>query len=69
MYFADSTHPMLNPVISSGWIRKGSEFKIKTNSGRERVNINGAIEINSLSFVGRSCEESINIRCGSYCGL
>ena len=56
MYFADSTHPMLNPVISSGWIRKGSEFKIKTNSGRERVNINGAIEINSLSFVGRSCE-------------
>ena len=23
VYFADSTHPMLNPVLSSGWIRKG----------------------------------------------
>lgn len=56
VYFADSTHPMLNPVISSGWIKKGVEFKVKTNSGRERVNINGAIEINSLDFVSRSCE-------------
>lgn len=56
VYFADSTHPMLNPVISSGWIKKGTEFKVKTNSGRERVNINGAIEINSLNFVSRSCE-------------
>ena len=56
VYFADSTHPMLNPVISSGWIKKGAEFKVKTNSGRERVNINGAIEINSLNVVSRSCK-------------
>ena len=56
VYFADSTHPMLNPVISSGWIKKGTEFKVKTNSGRERLNINGAIEINSLNFVSRSCK-------------
>ena len=34
VYFADSTHPMLNPVLSAGWIRKGKEFDIKTNSGR-----------------------------------
>ena len=33
VYFADSTHPMLNPILSSGWIRKGQEFDIKTNSG------------------------------------
>ena len=26
VYFADSTHPMLNPVLSSGWIRKREEF-------------------------------------------
>ena len=56
LYFADSTHPMLNPVLSCGWIRKGEEFDIKTNSGRQRVNINGAIEINTLSVVSRSCE-------------
>ena len=57
VYFADSTHPMLNPVLSSGWIRKRKEFDVKTNSGRERVNINGAIEINTLSVVSRSCKK------------
>ena len=57
MYFADSTHPMLNPVLSSGWIRKRGEFDVKTNSGRERVNINGAIEINTLRVVSRSCKK------------
>ena len=56
IYFADSTHPMLNPVLSSGWIRKGRNFDIKTNSGRERVNINGAIEMNTLNVVSRSCK-------------
>ena len=53
IYFADSTHPMLNPVLSSGWIRKGRDFDVKTNSGRERVNINGAVEVNSLKVVSR----------------
>ena len=37
IYFADSTHPMLNPVLSSGWIRKGWDFAVKTNSSRQRV--------------------------------
>ena len=57
VYFADSTHPMLNPVLSAGWIRKGQEFDIKTNSGRQRVNINGAIELNTLNVVSRSCKK------------
>lgn len=56
VYFGDSTHPMLNPVLASGWIKKGTEFEVKTNSGRQRVNINGAIEINSLQVVSRSCK-------------
>ena len=56
VYFGDSTHPMLNPVLSSGWIRRGKDFEVKTNSGRQRVNINGAIEIRSLDVISRSCE-------------
>ena len=56
VYFGDSTHPMLNPVLSSGWIKKEEDFEFKTNSGRQRVNINGAIEINSLDVISRSCE-------------
>ena len=66
VYFADSMHPMLNPVLSSGWIKKGQEFEVKTNSGRQRVNINGAIEINSLSVISRSCE---SVDSSSMCSL
>ena len=56
VYFVDSTHPMLNPVLSSGWIRKGKEFDVRMSSGRERININGAIELKTLSVVSRSCK-------------
>ena len=66
IYFADSMHPMLNPVLSSGWIRKGRDFEIKTNSGRERVNINGAIEVSTLNVVSRSCK---SVNGSSMCDL
>ena len=66
VYFADSTHPMLNPILASGWIRKGREFEVKTNSGRQRVNINGAIEIKTLNVVSRSCKR---VNGSSMCDL
>ena len=56
VYFADSTHPMLNPVLASGWIRRGEDFSVKTNSGRQRVNINGAVDIASMDVIARTCE-------------
>jgi len=56
VYFADSTHPMLNPILASGWIKKGTEFAVKTNSGKQRININGAIEIGSLDVIARCCD-------------
>lgn len=55
VYFADSTHPMFNPVMGYGWIKKGQDFEIKTNSGRFHLNINGAIEINTMNVIARSC--------------
>ena len=57
---------MLNPVLSSGWIRKGRDFDVKTNSGRQRVNINGAIEMRSLNVVSRSCKR---VNGSSMCDL
>ena len=66
VYFADSTHPMLNPILSAGWIRKGKEYEVKTNSGRQRVNINGAIEMQALSVVSRSCKR---VNGSSMCDL
>jgi len=43
IYFGDATHPLHNTVLSSGWIKKGQDKEVFTNSGRNRVNIFGAI--------------------------
>ena len=54
VYFGDATHPLHNTVLSSGWIKKGQEKEVFTNSGRGRVNIYGAISISELDVVTRS---------------
>ena len=56
IYFADSTHPQHNPVLSYGWIKTGEDVEIKTNSGRKHLNISGAIEINSQDVITRSSD-------------
>ena len=38
MLFADAVHPTYNAVASYGWIKKGQEKMLATNSGRQRVN-------------------------------
>lgn len=43
VYFSDACHPMHGVRPSYGWIRTGTEFEIKTNSGRRRININGLL--------------------------
>jgi transposase len=47
--FMDATHPQHNPVISYGWIKRGEEHPIKSNTGRRRLNINGAIDVERMS--------------------
>ncbi len=54
VYFGDATHPLHNTVLSSGWIRKGKDKEVFTNSGRYRVNIYGAISIADLDVLTRS---------------
>lgn len=43
----DGIHPLHNSVAAYGWIKnkKGTNKEIKSNSGRQRLNINGAINI------------------------
>jgi len=48
VYFADATHPQHNSIPSYGWIKKGQEKELKANCGRQRLNINGAINIETL---------------------
>jgi transposase len=47
--FMDATHPQHNPVIGYGWIKRGEEHPIKSNTGRRRLNINGAIDVQRMS--------------------
>ena len=55
IYFSDGTHPECQPHMTSGWIEKGKTFEVKTNSGwRKRVNIFGAINIDTLESVVRT---------------
>lgn len=59
IYFCDSTHPYHNPVISYGWVKVGEDFEIKTNSGRSHLNINGAVDIESMEVV-TSISDTVN---------
>lgn len=56
VYFGDATHQLYNTVLASGWIRRGQDKEIFTNSGRGRINIYGAISIAELDLVTRSYE-------------
>jgi transposase len=51
IYFVDGVHPQHNTMIAYGWIKRGEDKEIKTNSGRERLNINGALNIENMDIV------------------
>jgi transposase len=53
IYFADSTHPEHNTKPSCGWILKGkiNDKFVKTNTGRERLNLTGAMSLNNKNGV------------------
>ena len=51
IYFMDGVHPQHNPVAAYGWIKRGIDKPLESNTGRNRVNINGAIDIDRLNVV------------------
>jgi len=48
VYFMDGVHPEHNTLAAYGWMRKGKERKLKSNTGRQRINLHGAINIETL---------------------
>jgi len=58
-YFLDGVHPQHNTMPAYGWVRKGKDKVIKANTGRERMNINGALNGESLEVVKRT-DQTIN---------
>ncbi|MCG2723944.1 IS630 family transposase [archaeon] len=59
VYFMDAVHPTHNVMPAYGWIKKGKEKGVKSNSGRQRININGVYSPNDGEIIIRD-DESIN---------
>ena len=55
--FGDSVHPTQSTVLSYGWIKKGKEHYIPTTGMRTRVNITGAINLETLDVFHREFEK------------
>lgn len=43
VFFMDAVHPEHNGIAAYGWIKRGEKRILKTNSGRQRLNLHGAI--------------------------
>lgn len=59
IYFMDAVHPTHNVMPAYGWIKKGKEMGVKSNSGRQRININGVYSPLDGEIIVRK-DESIN---------
>lgn len=51
IYFVDGVHPQHNTIAGYGWIKKGKTKHLKTNNGRQRININGAINLDTKQVI------------------
>lgn len=60
VYFTDAVHPQHNTRPCSGWIKSGEDFEVASNTGRERVNINGAVNALDVSDIVVREDERIN---------
>jgi transposase len=51
--FMDAVHPQHNTVLGYGWIKRGEDHEVPSNTGRRRLNINGAVDLERLEPVVR----------------
>jgi len=60
IYFTDGVHPSHNTRSTYGWIETGKEFELQTVSGRDRININGAINPQNPTEIHTVIDETVN---------
>lgn len=58
--FADATHPNLETKLGKGWIKVGQRKEILASSGRQRINLLGAINLEDLENPLMQTYETIN---------
>lgn len=51
VYFNDAVHPQHNTRADYGWIYQGEDFEMPANPGRQRININGALNAQKVTDV------------------
>ena len=51
IYFMDGVHPLHNSMLCNGWIKRGTEKAVKSNTGRDRLNINGACNVENAEVI------------------
>ena len=56
IYFGDGVHPQHNTKLANGWIKKGEEKYIKSNTGRTRINLNGVLDPDTKEVIIREYE-------------
>jgi transposase len=59
-YFLDGVHPQHNTKAAYAWIKKGEEWTVGANTGRKRVNINGALNAHDVTDVLIDEADTIN---------
>ena len=60
VFFVDGVHPQHNSLPSYGWIRKGENRELKSNTGRSRFNIHGAMNAETFETTIVASESNID---------
>lgn len=60
IFFMDAVHPVHNTEAAYGWFRKGERREIKSNTGRSRYNIHGAMNADTFEVTAVFTEDNIN---------
>lgn len=59
LYYMDAMHPQHNTQAGYGWIRQGATYWVRSNTGRQRLNINGVFSMKKQRPLIR-LEETVN---------
>lgn len=57
LYFVDAMHPTHNSAPSYGWILRGEDKELPSNCGRQRLNINGALNIETHEVIVQAVDK------------
>lgn len=60
VFFADAMHPTWNSMAEYGWIKQGTTRELKSNSGRGRLNIHGAMNAETFETTVITSESNVD---------